>query len=163
MYCKGCISFNFSIFFIIYTTYRKNKKITLPYSKNKKIQFFFIIHTFYSKNKKITRIYSKKNKITRLDGFFVHDLHFSLPEGLWAMTWYEAGRHRLIFSLSLSVSLAQKSPFPSRSKKTAEKGTARTRPKTFCPREFLDSKPKDCLQVLKLSARPGIQNGHTSV
>ena len=46
-------------FFIIYTTYRKNKKITLPYRKNKKIQFFFIIHMTYSK-KKITRIYSKK-------------------------------------------------------------------------------------------------------
>ena len=42
MYCKGCISFNFSIFFIIYMTYRKNKKVTLPYRKNKKIQFFFL-------------------------------------------------------------------------------------------------------------------------
>ena len=45
--------------------------------QKEKIQFFFIIHTTYSKNKKITRIYSQKNKITRLDGFFVHDLHFS--------------------------------------------------------------------------------------
>ena len=32
---KGCISFNFSIFFIIYTTYRKKKKYTpLPQKKN---------------------------------------------------------------------------------------------------------------------------------
>ena len=38
MYCKGCISFKFSIFFeIIYTTYEKN---TRPYRKNKKNQFF---------------------------------------------------------------------------------------------------------------------------
>ena len=34
MYCKGCVSFNFPIFFIIYTTYRK-KKITRPYRKKK--------------------------------------------------------------------------------------------------------------------------------
>ena len=40
MYCKGCKFFNFSIFFIIYTTYRKNKKITLPYRKTKKFNFF---------------------------------------------------------------------------------------------------------------------------
>ena len=74
MYCKGCISFNFSFFFKICTTYRK-RKITLPYRKNKKIQFFFVIHTTYSK-KKYTHLQQKK--ITRLDGFFVHDLHFSL-------------------------------------------------------------------------------------
>ena len=36
MYCKGWISFNFSIFFIIYTTYRK-KKITRLTAK---INFF---------------------------------------------------------------------------------------------------------------------------
>ena len=62
MYCKGWISFNFSIFFIIYTTYSKKKNYT-TYSKKKKIQFFFIIHTTYSKKKKITRIYSKKKKL----------------------------------------------------------------------------------------------------
>ena len=48
MYCKGSISFNFSIFFMIHTTYSKKK-----------------LHAFTTK------------KITRLDGFFVHDLHFS--------------------------------------------------------------------------------------
>ena len=56
MYCKGCISFNFSIFFMIYTTYRK-KKITRPYRKRK---FIFYnshdllrkrLHTFTAKKK----------------------------------------------------------------------------------------------------------------
>ena len=61
----------------------------LPQEKNytplpqKKIQFFFIIHTTYRK-KKLHAFTAKKNythlpqkKITRLDNFFVHDLHFS--------------------------------------------------------------------------------------
>ena len=56
MYCKGCMSFNFSIFFIIYTTYRK-KKITRPYRKKKSI-FFYKSHDL--PQKKITRIYRKK-------------------------------------------------------------------------------------------------------
>ena len=58
--------FQLFIFFIIYTTYRKNKKIALPYRKNKKNQFFF--YNSYDLQQK---------KITRLDGFFVHGLHFS--------------------------------------------------------------------------------------
>ena len=49
MYCKGWISFDFSIFFIIYTIYRKKK-----------------LHAFTAK------------KITRLDDLFLHVLHFSL-------------------------------------------------------------------------------------
>ena len=64
MYCKGCISFNFSIFFIIYATYRKNEKITLPYRKNKKIQFFLIIHTTYGKKKNYTHLQQKKKNYT---------------------------------------------------------------------------------------------------
>ena len=49
MYCKSCISFNFSIFLRrIYTTYRKKK-----------------LHAFTAK------------KILRLDVFFVHELHLS--------------------------------------------------------------------------------------
>ena len=49
MYCKGCISFNFSIFFIIYTIYRKKKIHALTAKKNNSI--FFIIYTTYRKKK----------------------------------------------------------------------------------------------------------------
>ena len=72
MYCKGCISFNFSICLIIYTTYRKSK-ITRPYRKKNSILFY---NSHDLPHKKNTCIYCKK-KITRLDDFFVHDLHFS--------------------------------------------------------------------------------------
>ena len=68
MYCKGWISFNFSIFFIIYTTYSKKKKLH-DLQQKKKIQFFFIIHTTYSKKKKITRIYNKKKIYTTIRFF----------------------------------------------------------------------------------------------
>ena len=92
MYCKGWISFNFSIFFIIYTTYSKKKKITRLTAKKKNSIFFYNSHDLQQK-KKITRIYSKKKKITRLYGFFVHDLHFSLlrrptcpKPGCWCST-----------------------------------------------------------------------------
>ena len=61
MYCKGCISFNFSIFFIIYMTYHK-KKLTRPYRK-KKFNFFSNSHDL--PQKKITRICRKKNYTTR--------------------------------------------------------------------------------------------------
>ena len=79
MYCKVCISFNFSILFIIYTTYRK-KKITRPYRKNKKIQFFFLIHTTYRK-KKTTRIYRKK-KLHDWTIFLYTTYIFHNPEGV---------------------------------------------------------------------------------
>ena len=39
IYCKGCISLNFSIFSIIYTTYRKKKLHSLT-AKIKKFIFF---------------------------------------------------------------------------------------------------------------------------
>ena len=57
MYCKGCIFFNFSIFFIIYTTYRKKKLHALTAKKNNSI-FFYNLHDLAQK--KITRIYRKK-------------------------------------------------------------------------------------------------------
>ena len=64
----------FNFFLIIYTIYRKKK--LRPYRKNlKKIQFFFIIHTTCRKKKNYTHLPQKE--ITRLDDFFVHDLHFS--------------------------------------------------------------------------------------
>ena len=50
MYCKGWISFNFSIFLIIYTTYRK-KKITRLTAKIKKFSFFHNSHAFTAKKK----------------------------------------------------------------------------------------------------------------
>ena len=62
MYCKSCISFNFSFFFIIYTTYRKKKYTHLP--PPPKINFFNNLHDLLQK-KKITRIYRKKNHMTR--------------------------------------------------------------------------------------------------
>ena len=62
MYCKGCISFNFSIFFIIYTTYRKKKLHAL--TAKKIFQFFFIIYTTYRK-KKLHVFTAKKNYTTR--------------------------------------------------------------------------------------------------
>ena len=68
--------FQFFNFFYNLHDLPQKKKITLPYRKSKKIQFFFIIHTTYSKKKNYTHLQQKK--ITRLDGFFVHDLHFSL-------------------------------------------------------------------------------------
>ena len=74
MYCRGCISFNFSVFFIIYTTYR-NKKLHALTAKIKNANFF-IIHTTYRK-KKLHAFTAKKNYMTRRF-FFVHDLHFSL-------------------------------------------------------------------------------------
>ena len=74
MYCKGCISFSFSIFFIIYMTYRKKKNYT-TYRKNKKIQNFFYNSHDLTAKKNYTHLQQKK--ITQLYGFFVHDLHFS--------------------------------------------------------------------------------------
>ena len=50
------------------------KKIARPYRKKKTI---FVYNSHDLPQKKITRIY-RKQKITRLDDFFVHDLHFSL-------------------------------------------------------------------------------------
>ena len=86
MYCKGWISFNFSIFFIIYTTYSKKKKNYTTYSKKKKIQFFFIIHTTYSKKKKITRIYSKKKKLHDYTVFLYTTYIFHAINGGWKAT-----------------------------------------------------------------------------
>ena len=60
MYCKGCISFNFSIFFIIYTTYRK-KKITRLTAKMKKFIFFYNSHDL-QQNKIYTHLQQKKNR-----------------------------------------------------------------------------------------------------
>ena len=57
-YRKSCISFNFSIFFVIYTTYRK-KKFTRVY--HKKDSIFCIIYTTYRKKIKITHVYRKKS------------------------------------------------------------------------------------------------------
>ena len=74
MYCKGWISFNFSIFFIIYTSYSKKKLHDLP-QKLKNSIFFYNSHDLQQK-KNYTHLQQKK--ITRLYGFFVHDLHFSL-------------------------------------------------------------------------------------
>ena len=71
MYCKGCISFNFSIFFMIYTKYRKKNYTPLP---QKKIQFFF--YNLHDLPQKKNYTYLPQKKITRLDDFFVHDLHF---------------------------------------------------------------------------------------
>ena len=49
MYCKGCISFNFSIFFIIYTTYRKKKIAHIYRKKNYTTRRFFRIRlTFFT-------------------------------------------------------------------------------------------------------------------
>ena len=70
------------------------KKNYTTYRKNKKIQFFFIIHTTYSKKKNYTHSQQKK-KITRLYGFFVHDLHFS-PRGLWTSTGTPQGPFRSV-------------------------------------------------------------------
>ena len=63
MYCKGCISFNFSFFLIIYTTYckKKNNYTSLP---QKKTIFFAMIYTIYRK------------KIYRLRRFFCARLTF---------------------------------------------------------------------------------------
>ena len=58
MYCKGWISFNFSIFFIIYPTYSKKKKLHDLPQKLKNSIFFYNSHVL--QQKKITRIYSKK-------------------------------------------------------------------------------------------------------
>ena len=76
MYCKGWISFNFSIFFYNLHDLQQKKKNYTTYSKKKNSIFFYNSHDLQQK-KKITRIYSIKKKITRLYGFFVHDLHFS--------------------------------------------------------------------------------------
>ena len=49
MYCKGCISFNFSIFFIIYTTYRKKKLHAFTAKKNYTTRRFFCTRlTFFT-------------------------------------------------------------------------------------------------------------------
>ena len=73
-YCKSCISFNFQFFFIINTTYRqKRKKYT--HSPQKKNQILF--NNLYDFPQKKLHAFTAK-KITRLDNFFVHDLHFSL-------------------------------------------------------------------------------------
>ena len=74
MYCKGCISFNFSIFFLKFTPLTAKKNYAPLPQKQKKFNFFFIIYTTYRK-KKMHAFTAKK--ITRLDDFFVHDLHFS--------------------------------------------------------------------------------------
>ena len=50
---QSCISCNFSIFFIIYTTYRKEKNSGLDRKKNS--IFFYNVHKLTAK-KKITRL-----------------------------------------------------------------------------------------------------------
>ena len=63
MYCKGCISFNFSIF--LYNLYNlPQKKITCPY-RNKSVNFFSNSHDL--PQKKLHAF--KAKKITRLDAF----------------------------------------------------------------------------------------------
>ena len=62
-------------------------KITRPYRKKKFI--FFIIYTTYRK-KKLHAFTAKK--ITRLDDFFVHDLHFS-P---WNLLFLNLGVYSLV-------------------------------------------------------------------
>ena len=51
------------------------KKNYTPLPQKYTNSFFFIIHTTYRKKKNYTHLPQKK--ITRLDDFFVHDLHFS--------------------------------------------------------------------------------------
>ena len=70
----------FPFFFIIYTTYRK-KKLHSFAAELRKFNFFCNSHD--SQQKKITLIYRKK--ITPLDGFFVHDLHFSRIIQMWVI------------------------------------------------------------------------------
>ena len=63
MYCKSCISFNFSILFFNLHDLPQEKNYThLP---QKKFNFFYNLHNL------------PQEKITRLDDFFVHELHFS--------------------------------------------------------------------------------------
>ena len=69
--------FQFFNFFIIYTTYRKKKKITRPYRK-KKNNSIFLYNLHDLPQKKITRIYRKK-KITRLDDFLYTTYIFHPP------------------------------------------------------------------------------------
>ena len=58
MYCKGCISFNFSIFFKVYMTYRTKKNFHALTAKRNNSIFFYNLHDL--PQKKITRIYRKK-------------------------------------------------------------------------------------------------------
>ena len=62
----------FNFFGIIYTTYCK-KKITRVDRKKKSILFY----NLYDLPQKKLQAFTAK-KITRLDDFFVHELHFSL-------------------------------------------------------------------------------------
>ena len=72
MYCTGCISFNFSIFFIIYTTYRKKKLHTL--TAKKEIQFLFYNSHDLPQKKNYTHLLQKKNYTARR--FFCTQLTF---------------------------------------------------------------------------------------
>ena len=60
MYCKGWISFNFSIFFIIYTTYSKKKKLHDLPQKLKNSIFFYNSHNLQQKKKNYTHLQHKK-------------------------------------------------------------------------------------------------------
>ena len=73
VYCKSCISFNFSIFSLIYMIYRQ-KNITRIYRKKNNSNFFFIICMTYRK-KKIHAFTAKK--IHDLTIFFVCESHFA--------------------------------------------------------------------------------------
>ena len=70
MYCKGCISFNFSNFFIAYILYRKKNYMPFP---PKKIKILLIQMTYCET--KYHAITAKK--IAQLDDVFGRDLHFS--------------------------------------------------------------------------------------
>ena len=50
MYCKNCISFNFSILFVIYTIYRKKNLHALTAKKN---SFFYNLHDLPQKKDKL--------------------------------------------------------------------------------------------------------------
>ena len=63
MYCKGWISFNFSIFFIIYTTYSKKKKLHNLPQKLKNSIFFYNSRDLQQK-KKLHAFTAKKNYTT---------------------------------------------------------------------------------------------------
>ena len=71
MCCKGCVSFNFSIFNNLHDL--PQKKFTRPCRKKKIIQFFYNLHDLPQEK---LRAFTTK-EITRLDSVFVHDLSFS--------------------------------------------------------------------------------------
>ena len=69
MYCKGWISFNFSIFFIIYTTYSKKKKLHDLQQKKKNSIFFYNSHDLQQKKKNYTHLQQKKKNYTTIRFF----------------------------------------------------------------------------------------------